>query len=529
MIKQIELQRLLFEEDVSRNTLRSFVSEIEKKYTISVYRNHSFELIESTIHPYLEYANIGTSFVYSDYDDSLSFFNLDLSSDLLILWLDITRYKTDNPEKFIAERLEKLQQIYKGTILFAPFGKEISFKSERVVTYNFDQIQKKLANKFLDERMESFSGTKISISACLEISKDLGLNYIPALLRPLIKAVVVDLDNTLYQGVLGEDGIDGVVLTDGHKHLQKTIKSLSEKGFFVCIASKNDESDVINLFKKRTDFVLTLDDFTKICASWNSKADSISEIAKFLNIDSSSLLFVDDNLGEIVSVLERHPHISVLLANKDGNITDNVLKNMPGLLKLHVKKEDSLRKNDVQANEQRQELLNKYSKEEYIKQLGMELTYQVDKVDNIKRVSELAGKTNQFIFSYQRYSAAQVEELMNDANSHVIAISLKDNLSDSGIIGSVILKKTGHSAILDECFVSCRALGRGIDEVIVLGAISTAMKSLGVNNLQISFKQGERNLPAQNFVEEYLLKNQSEAAPFVYSLPENLLKINIEN
>ncbi|MEG7382016.1 HAD-IIIC family phosphatase, partial [Bacillus subtilis] len=133
--------------------------------------------------------------------------------------------------------------------------------------------------------------------------------------------MIVDLDNTLYKGVLGEDGVQGVELTQGHIVLQRHLKLFSQQGLFLGIASKNDEIDVRKLLEERVDFVLKPDDFAYIKASWNDKAESIQEIADLLNIHSSSLLFIDDNLGEIVSVLERHPDIKTIWAQDDAEIT----------------------------------------------------------------------------------------------------------------------------------------------------------------------------------------------------------------
>ena len=114
-----DLQNFIFENKLTRNELLNYSSQGEnnKKFRISIYRNHSFELIENTINPFLDYAKIEAEFLYSDYDDSLSFLNLDLESDLVILWLDFTRYNNDNINEFIKERIDYLTSIYSKKIL----------------------------------------------------------------------------------------------------------------------------------------------------------------------------------------------------------------------------------------------------------------------------------------------------------------------------------------------------------------------------------------------------------------------------
>ena len=168
--------------------------------------------------------------------------------------------------------------------------------------------------------------------------------------KRMISDWALDLEQ---KGVLGEDGYQNIELTQGHKKLQEKIVELSKQGFFICIASKNEERDVIEMFENRSDFPLKLENITKLCVSWNSKADSISQIQKFLNIGIKDILFVDDNMGEIASVKSAHPDINIILAKDDANLTLNVLNNYPRMLKLNINYEDLIRKQDTQANEKR--------------------------------------------------------------------------------------------------------------------------------------------------------------------------------
>ena len=525
VMNKLDLQTFLFEGDVSRMELMSYASTIEPIYRVAVYRNHSFELIENTITPYLEYAGLGVEFLYSDYDDSLSFLELDLTVDLVILWLDLSVYKLSNLNQFIESRIDYLKTCFNGNIVFAACGVDI--ENLKVAQYKLSKFKDLIGDKFFDLRLEPFSGTKLSHVANLEISRDLGLNYLPALLKPNLKCIVVDLDNTLYNGVLGEDGIDGVVLSEGHRQLQIKLKTLSEHGFFLCIASKNDDRDVVNLFKQRADFPLKIEDFVQIYANWESKSDSINWIAKALNISVDSFLFIDDNLGELMSVLENHPSIHIIWAKDNASITLDVVSNYPGLLKLDYKKEDGLRKKDALANQQRLAIKSSLNRDEYIRDLAMELVYDIDKLSNVDRITELANKTNQFIFSYQRYSSQEISSLVTNADSTVVTISLSDRLSDSGIIGVVVLTKQEDTGMLEECFVSCRALGRGIDQAIVLGSIKFALEALDVDKLKVAFVEGERNLPAQKFCEEHFAEFVSTSGDFKYKIPSDLITVTV--
>lgn len=527
MIHSLELQELIFEKPLNRLDLLNYKSQNPCSFRVQIYRNHSFEIVEHTIKPFLDYSDLGIEFEYSDYDDSLSFLRLNQDSDLLILWLDLKRYNRHKIQEFLKERLDYLGEVFNKNILFIPLGGKLDYESNHVTVYSLDKVEKELGEKMLDERMESFSGTRLSSEACLFISKDLGLNYLPSLLKPNLKAILVDLDNTLYRGVLGEDGVDGILLTSAHRRLQDKLKEFSLKGFFIGIASKNDERDVRQLFKQRSDFSLDFGDFSAVYANWDEKTESVKKFAKVLNIGVDSVVFIDDNMGEVVSVLEQYPEIRVILAKEDASVTEKVLCNFPGLMKLNVNHEDSIRKKDMKANKKREELKGSLSKEKYLKSLNTKLSFHLDPMESLKRVHELANKTNQFIFTYKRYSCLQVEDLIMDKDSKVVTVSLKDDLSDSGIIGVIILKKYLDHCLLEECFVSCRALGRGMDDVIVLGAIKVGLDSLGVQKLHVSFQKGERNLPAEKFVKKKIITFLEHPMVLCYKLPDNLIDIQI--
>lgn len=521
---ELELQSEIFEKKLSRRQLMDYTPNQQAQYKICVYRNHSFELIEHTIPIYLDYSGIGAEFIYSDYDDSLSFLDLP-DADMLILWLDLERYKAADTAGFINGRISYLLSVFKKPVLLVTVGGRLA-PDKRVLYFDADTfLNEKFGDKAFDLRMEPFTGTRLGQNAISETARKLGLLYIPALLKASIKAVVVDMDNTLYSGVLGEDGTDGIKLTEGHAALQKRLKQMSEQGFFLCAASKNDESDVLEMLEKRTDFPLRKEDFTKLCISWQSKADSIKQIAEFLNVGVDSLLFIDDNIGEINSVKSRYPSVHCIRAYDDAALTEYVLENYPGTLKFSSTAEDSLRNSDVNANAQRSELQNSMSHEDYLRSLEATLRFSVDNKERAQRVYELANKTNQFIFNYKRYTRTQVDDLIADNDSCIVTVSLSDRLSDSGLIGVCVGSLRGDHIEIEECFVSCRALGRGLDEAIVLGAISEVCRRLGKNKVEVMFRNGERNAPAKLFVEKNLSGYLGRAEEFEYTFPEQLFRV----
>lgn len=524
----LELQEFIFEKKPKRRELLQYTAkEQPRSYRVQVFRNHSFELIEHTIPVYLDYAGLGIRFSYSNYDDSFSFLDLDAAADLIIVWIDGARYPNISVQDFLSERIGSLRSMTNQPVLVLPFRSEVKLDMPDVLTVDLGVVCAQLGSDLVDERTLAATGTALSSKAMLHVSRELGLRYLPAMLRPALKGLVVDFDNTLYQGVLGEDGIQGVTLTPGHMALQQELKRLAGQGFFLCAASKNELEDVCGLLDQRQDFPLKREDFTKLCVSWKPKAESITEIASYLNIHTDSLVFIDDNIGELTAVQMQHPQIRLIHAKEDAGVTAEILKFYPGLLKLRSTADDAKRSADVRSNEERTQLRQTMSHADYIKSLELRLTYCLNDRERIGRVAELSNKTNQFIFNYKRYSEGEVEQLMGAQDSAVLTLNLSDRLSDSGLVGVFAGRRQEDHLELEECFVSCRALGRGIDEIMVSGAITILMEHFGVSKLHVQFQTGPRNKPAETFVNEFLQDYCAGPAVFAYELPRDLLTISI--
>lgn len=519
-MEKIDLQDFLFNAEPTRRQLLKYHSDKHKKYKIQVFRNHSFELIEHLMAAYLDYADLGVDICYSAYDDSFSFSDFEAEAHLYILWIDSERYK-DKSISFLQESISRIRLLTDKNILLIPLGMHVDLKESGVAVWNIDEIAEEVGADYVEERYLEASGTRLSGRAQLVCARELGLRYIPQLLLPPIKAIVVDLDNTLYEGVLGEDGINGITLTDSHKSLQERLKNYAQKGVFLAVISKNEEEDVTNLFAKRKDFPLEKSDFTCIFASWDRKSENLRNLLGELRISSESVLFIDDNVGEIKDVLDEYPRISVIQAKDDAKITQTVLMNFPRLNMDLLSNDFVNRKDDLNANATREEIKNTtQSFEDYVSSLKTKLSFSINDLEKVKRISELANKTNQFIFSYKRYSENQIEKLMKNTDSCVVSVNLSDRLSDSGMIAVCVGKADKNEIIIEEVFLSCRSLGRGLEEWIIKGAIQLICEFFMSQNVQIMFVRGERNAPAEKFVKEYLTDFVGCTRKFQYNMSE---------
>lgn len=479
---------------------------------ISVYRNHAFEMMESMLQVFLKYSGLKAEFSYSNYDDSFHFSTLNPQNDLNILWVDFSHYSGTS---WFKDKIAQLKDLSKKPILVYYTGIEhLDISSDRVVCVSSQEIEKELGSDFLDLEKLEYSGTRLSAKALIKIAQQLGFKYIPSFFRAPIKAIMVDMDHTLYEGVLGEDGADKVV---PNLHFQKQLKALKDKGVLLGLASKNDYEDARQLFEVRQDFALHWDDFSARCISWKPKSESIQETAKQFHIDPSDMLFIDDNVGEIGHVEEALPQVHTLIADKDLTYKFNLYP----LLERYVQtQEDALRVTDIQSNLERESLKKSLSSEDYFKQLGMELTYALDDPRNFERAIQLLNKTNQFIFAFQRY---QPEDLA--PTQHILTVSLKDKLSDSGIISVIVASKEGDALKIHEVVISCRALGREIEDLLLDQAFQILSKKLGTSpDLRIDFKTGPRNLPAKAWLERYIGKSSIQdglVTTTIKSIPQN--------
>lgn len=496
----------LFKDNPDRLSVMS-LSGADSNFTplkIFVYRNHSFEHIASLVEKFLTASAIKPEFTYSDYDDSLNFenrINEIRSSDILLVWIDIQKYRNHNLKDWLEERLSFVRSACDCKIILHQTGESdlSSLNIGGVIIDDWQPTEKEIGSSIWNTSRDKQFASRYSNAASLHISRRIGLVLIPALVSKKIKAIIVDLDNTLYQGVLGEDGIEGIV---PNLRLQRELKKLKDKGFFLSISSKNELSDVKHLFEKRKDFALKWNDFSVHAVNWDMKSRNIRSIIQKLNISSDACLFIDDNPGELAEVKFALPDIDTIEAVNE-EYTVNHLRFNPRLFKSRILIEDTIRSTDIKANAERERLRNSLSSDEYFKKLAITLKYEVDVVDKIGRASELMGKTNQFIFSYKRYSEKGVRDLIDNENSVVITISMSDNLSDSGIISVMVCKKNQLNELeIDECVVSCRALGRNIEDIMLLNGIRLAEEKLKTSRkfVNVNYVKGERNLPAFNWI-----------------------------
>lgn len=520
-LARAEWQQVLFAERPQRATLLAFKPSWPcRPLRIRVHRNQVFEIIASTMAPFLAFAGLAAEYVYSDYDDSLSFQNLgDDEADLELVWIDYERYRQKSEPHALAawmdDRLQALRAASHLPILVVDWAAEDDDAAAFNEAFNAhaaaqpgiyvcpqSAIAAALSERYIDPRGVAIHGSKLSNRAAIETARRMGLQWIPAVVSFGLKAIVVDLDGTLYQGVLGEDGPSGVQLTEKHTLLQNRLLELRDQGLFLAVASRNEPADVEQLFTTRTDFPLRLSDFSSRAVSWGSKAEGIRRLADHLRIGIDAILFVDDNPGELAAAATALPGLKTLYA-ADVAETLKALDCYPGLMQWQISETDRLRLADLAASDERERMTQTQDRASYLRSLQVVVTLSMRPHDHLRRLHELVTKTNQFNLSLRRHAEAAIAEYLAAEDCRVAAIWLADRLSDSGLIGVMLTRLSEEGLIVEELCVSCRALGRHLEDIMIGEAIALILAELPAERVGFRWARGPRNGPALAWLERF--------------------------
>lgn len=537
-IKRYEAQDVLFAERVSRLALQQLDINVNSPnhFTVNVWRNHAIEPLISLCLPYLFYGNLQVNFCVSDYDDTLMFSDHQVA-DIEFLWLDSSRYLSklacDDWFKWLIKRIVYLRDLTYAPIIIATWlsnSKNALYLEKQIgdlpMVYFADLANScsELGIALTNARTVSLAGTQISASAQLLLARKISCQWLPAIILPPIKAVVLDLDYTLHLGVIAEDGSQGVKLTDAHKNLQIFLKSLQKRGIFIALVSRNEKSDVQSLFVHRQDYPLRWTDFSAVEISWGDKADSIRRVADILRISYDAMLFVDDNIGELINVYTKIPQIHTIHASSDPNLTQRTLENYPGLWRWKVELDDKKRLKDLRANSERDLFLASTSSvDDYFRSLQVSLVYRYNPLDQITRLADLCNKTNQFNLAINRFNQAYIASYIQSDTMSVCSVQLKDRLSDSGIIAVIVARRKDEELLIEELCISCRALGRKLEDAIILGAIRGMEIFQDCKRVVFSVQHGSRNQPAVNWLKK-LIECKEYPVTGLHSVPSE--KIN---
>ena len=285
------------------------------------------------------------------------------------------------------------------------------------------------------------------------------------------KCLVLDLDNTVWGGVIGDDGLEGIQLGHGlgigkaFTEFQMWVKKLKQRGIIICVASKNNEDTAKEPFEKHPDMVLKLDDIAVFQANWDTKVDNIRTIQQILNIGFDSMVFLDDNPFERNIVRENIKGITVPELPEDPAEYLEYLYSLNLFETASYSNLDKDRTKQYQVEAQRVSLSKTFTNEaDFLKSLNMVSVVSVFTKFNTPRVAQLSQRSNQFNLRTVRYTDADIEALANDPNVFDLSFTLEDKFGDNGLIAVVIMKPLDKETLfVDTWFMSCRVLKRGME------------------------------------------------------------------
>ena len=424
--------------------------------------------------------------------------------------------KTSVKDEFIIiffdlDRLKNFATIIKDLVFFKKKKNKIIFiptsKNLKKLKSFIKKIEKKnLSNliiidlnelkikKIIDNKREKIYKSYLSFDAQNALSKILR-NIINLLLNNDVRLISLDLDNTCWSGVIGEDGVNKIFLDNYQKKSLFYINRLvSKTGMLISFHSKNDSKLGIKGIKKKLfKYPLIINKSFKYI-NWDPKLKSIKSISKLVNFSKKNIVYIDDNISEIKQLNK------FLIKENCLWINNSYLFYLysRSLFISNINKEKNLKRfDDIKSNTQRTEITETKGILNYIKSSKVKIDFALEKI-NFKRFVEMSNKTNQFNSNYQRIKMNKLKSLYKNQRFKIITFSVSDKYSDSGIIASLIVEKLKETYIIIEFLISCRALGRGLEYIF----INQIIKKFSIKDLRIHYIKTERNEPFIKFANE---------------------------
>ena len=319
------------------------------------------------------------------------------------------------------------------------------------------------------------------------------------------KCLILDLDNTVWGGVIGDDGLEGIQLGHGlgigkaFTEFQMWVKKLKQRGVIICVASKNNEETAKEPFEKHPDMVLKLEDIAVFQANWETKVDNIRTIQRILNIGFDSMVFLDDNPFERNIVRENIPGITVPELPQDPGEYLEYLYSLNLFETASYSQADKDRTKQYQVEAQRVSLQKTFSNEaDFLKSLDMTSVVSGFNKFNTPRVAQLSQRSNQFNLRTVRYTEADIEALGKDPVVIDLSFTLEDKFGDNGLIAVIIMKKQDEETLfIDTWFMSCRVLKRGMED-FTLNAMVEAAREKGYRRIIGEYLPTPKNKMVEN-------------------------------
>lgn len=327
------------------------------------------------------------------------------------------------------------------------------------------------------------------------------------------KCLVLDLDGVLWGKILGEEGAEGIQLSDdypgiAYKNFQKEILKLYHKGVILAINSKNNEEDVLEVFEKNPNMLFKKENFASLRINWNDKATNMKEIAQDLNIGTDSMVFIDDSPVERELIRQKLPEVKILELPADASDYASFISGIDDFESLILSEEDKRRGEFYRAKSLTDKLrADMSSLKDFFRSLNMIAWIKRADFSVASRLAQLTQKTNQFNLTTIRYTESDILKLINSDDAHIYYLLLKDRFVDNGIVSEIIIRDNKNKEwMIDTFLLSCRVMNRTVEKAFLSYIIKEARKE-GMEYLSGKYIPTKKNQIVKDIYKEFGFKN----------------------
>ncbi len=383
---------------------------------------------------------------------------------------------------------------------------EYAKQNPSVYIYDFNGfITRNGESNVFDFRQYFLGDIKISLEYIPQFAEDL-MGYVKAMMGLNKKCIVLDLDNTLWGGVVGEDGFNGIKLGftppgNAYVEFQRSILALNQRGIILAINSKNNEDDALEVLRNHPYMILREENFASVKINWNDKVVNMKEIAEELNIGLDSMVFFDDDPVNREYMMLNLPQVLTVKLPEDPSLYTSTLYNINDFNVLKITEEDIKRKELYLQEKRRKESEKEVTNlEDFLKQLDIKLTIKKADQFTIPRISQLTLKTNQFNLTTKRYQEEDVKQFLQDTDTVVGCAQVEDKFGDSGITGVFVIKKDNPKEwTIDTFLLSCRVMGREVEKGMLYHIINKARENK-IERIRAQYIPTKKNKPVESFL-----------------------------
>jgi FkbH-like protein len=408
---------------------------------------------------------------------------------------------------------------------------------DSVYLYDFNSFVSLHGEKNVVNFQQFFVGDiRISLDYIPYLANDL-MAYIIATLGLSKKCIVLDLDNTLWGGIVGEDGFDGIKLGpqppgNAYMEFQRNLLALFQRGILLAINSKNNPEDALKVIREHPYMILREENFASMKINWNDKVSNMKEIATELNIGLDSMVFFDDDPLNREYIEINLPQVNTVNLSSDPSLYSQILQEINEFSILKITNEDTTRGQMYHQQLQRKELeQTSPNLGDFLAQLGIHVLIKKTNNFTIPRISQLTLKTNQFNLTTRRYQEEDIRKFLQDDKMLVGCAQVEDKFGDNGITGVFIVKKEKPTEwLLDTFLLSCRVMGREVEKGILNFILDTAKKN-GVQKIKAQFIPTQKNKPSESFLPNCGFKKNGEYWIYDLDIPfesPKYVQVNVE-